>query len=78
MFFSKYNLEYVSHDLGLIFPLLTLLHELLTQGCYRPPPLGENSPQYSMTPTTSKTVESPWIFITYSIYNDQLAERKPT
>jgi len=34
MFFPTFSLEYVSHDLGLTLPLLTLLHEILTQGCH--------------------------------------------
>jgi hypothetical protein len=29
MFFPTFNLEYMSHDLGLIFPLLTLLHGIM-------------------------------------------------
>ena len=39
MFFPTFNLEYVSYDHGIIFPLSTLLHGFLTRGYYRPLPL---------------------------------------
>ena len=59
-----FNLEYVSHNCGLIY----ILHGIFTRIVTEPSPLGEHHPRCSMTPITNKTIENktyyPWSFIT--------------
>ena len=47
------------HDLGIIFPLLNLLHGILSKAVIEPSPLKEHHPWCSMTPKTNKTDEKP-------------------
>ena len=69
----------------IIFPLLTLLHGILTKAITEHSPLGEHHPRCSMTDITNKTVEQqnilPMDFHNlprFSIYIDQPAENKQT